>query len=184
VRHFSYQQAANMHLGERLRQRRIELGFEQSLVERAYGLSTLEFDDFEGVSGDAEIGYSVAHVRAIAEMLGLDLMSVLKDLGHVEVSTHPPLAVDINASEIISRALQSSRTSNSRLASHLGLTLESVAMLQSVESYVQTFPIRILLDLASTLAVDPVGFLVPWNCRSLYSTQSHRVSSAYIASLR
>lgn len=142
------------HIGKFIEQKRSALGISDEVFMRALGLSSMELYDLEAYEDELMSVFSLAHARAVSSILGMPIADLLETCGWISNGTDSA-ATPETRSDMIAKAQLRCGLTDDELADAIGFDVVVVTKLKMAPSFIETLPLRTILELATALNLHP-----------------------------
>jgi transcriptional regulator with XRE-family HTH domain len=147
-----------MRANKLLRQAREQVGLSEVEVASRAGLSIHEYSDLEQHADEFISAISLAKAKALSKVLGCRLEDFLAD-EPLKTGSLAPEDPAVSKPRLLQKRRVMLRMSESEVADAIGFDENTIKQAESDDKFLDTLPIQVLAELASTLQL-PFGLLI------------------------
>ena len=149
------------HIGAIVRLAREKRGLTEDFCAQQCGLTRMEYYDLEAYDDEFFDNISMGTARRISLLLGLDLVGLVAK--HVEANIADRSYVDdarfFSRDALVREGRLKKTMTQADLADAIGFETMTIQELEHSPDYIECLPIRVVVDVAVALGIDP-GSLV------------------------
>jgi transcriptional regulator with XRE-family HTH domain len=156
--------ATAAHVGSIIREARQRLNLTEEQCARKCGLSLWSYGDVEARGGEFFSNISLGTARRICNFLGLDLLDLTARFLGLEISNRLPVDDEsyYSRNQLIAYTRSKRGMTQENLADSIGFGTVTVEFLERTPDFIESLPLKVVVELARSLELDPGLLLCAW----------------------
>jgi DNA-binding XRE family transcriptional regulator len=149
------------HIGQVIRRAREALGLEAALCATEVGLSDMHYYDLEAYDHEFFDNISLGTARRLCDLLGLDVLELTAAHVNGTIRERSPAtnAMFHSRHALISKTRLGLNLTEESLGDAIGFETITVRQLERTPDFIESLPIRVVVNTAIALGLDP-GLLI------------------------